>query len=140
MDNYFTSVPLYSELRANNFGAVGTTRPHEDFPAELKQLKDRFSTNPTEMYRYRCRHMVFAKSPERAWWVRRKSSYEGFEKWEPEPPIPTLKISRHPIAPTLTPISVPCSNFNANLNPRLRQLTLDRTLKHNRRFLIRDLT
>ena len=44
MDNYFTSVPLFSELRTCKFGAVGTTRPHADFPAELKLLKDRFST------------------------------------------------------------------------------------------------
>ena len=43
MDNYFTSVPLFSELRANNFGAVGTTRPHPDFPTELKELKQRFA-------------------------------------------------------------------------------------------------
>jgi hypothetical protein len=44
MDNYFTSVPLFSELRACKFGAVGTTRPYKEFPADLKELKDRFST------------------------------------------------------------------------------------------------
>jgi hypothetical protein len=44
MDNYFTSVPLFLELRACKFGAVGTTRPHKEFPADLKELKDRFST------------------------------------------------------------------------------------------------
>jgi hypothetical protein len=43
MDNYFTSVPLFSELRACKFGAVGTTRPHKDFPPELKALKERFA-------------------------------------------------------------------------------------------------
>ena len=32
MDNYFTSVPLFSELRACKFGAVGITRPHKEFP------------------------------------------------------------------------------------------------------------
>jgi hypothetical protein len=44
MDNYFTSVPLFSELRTCQFGAVGTTRPHQDFPLGLKELKERFST------------------------------------------------------------------------------------------------
>jgi hypothetical protein len=44
MDNYFTSVPLFSELRAYEFGATGTTRPHKEFPTGLKELKDRFST------------------------------------------------------------------------------------------------
>lgn len=43
MDNYFTSVPLFEELRACEFGAVGTTRPHAEFPAGMKELKDRFS-------------------------------------------------------------------------------------------------
>ena len=37
-------MPLFSELRACKFGAVGTTRPHKEFPAELKELKERFST------------------------------------------------------------------------------------------------
>jgi hypothetical protein len=44
MDNYFTSIPLFLELRACKFGAVSTTRPHKEFPANLKELKDRFST------------------------------------------------------------------------------------------------
>ena len=44
LDNYFTSIPLFSELRACKFGAVGTTRPHKEFPIELKELKERFST------------------------------------------------------------------------------------------------
>jgi hypothetical protein len=43
MDNYFTSVPLFEELRSCEFGAVGTTRPHPEFPPEMKELKDRFS-------------------------------------------------------------------------------------------------
>jgi hypothetical protein len=42
LDNYFTSVPLFSELRACNFGAVGTTRSHAEFPRGMVALKDRF--------------------------------------------------------------------------------------------------
>jgi hypothetical protein len=44
LDNYFTSVPLFSELRACKFGAVGTTRPHKLFPPELSAIKNRFAT------------------------------------------------------------------------------------------------
>jgi len=44
MDNYFTSVPLFTELRACNFGAVGTTRPHKEFPDELVKLKTQYAT------------------------------------------------------------------------------------------------
>jgi len=44
MDNYFTSVPLFTELRACNFGAVGTTRPHKDFPEELIKIKASYAT------------------------------------------------------------------------------------------------
>jgi hypothetical protein len=44
MDNYFTSIPLFKELRLHNFGAVGTTRPHKEFPSSLKLLKDKYST------------------------------------------------------------------------------------------------
>jgi len=44
MDNYFTSIPLFAELRTCEFGAVGTTRPHKDFPTEMKILKERFAT------------------------------------------------------------------------------------------------
>jgi len=43
LDNYFTSIPLFSELRACNFGAVGTTRPHKQFPSALTELKTRFA-------------------------------------------------------------------------------------------------
>jgi hypothetical protein len=39
MDNYFTSVPLFQSLRACNYGAVGTTRPHSKFPEALAKLK-----------------------------------------------------------------------------------------------------
>jgi hypothetical protein len=44
LDNYFTSIPLFTELRASNFGIVGTTRPHKEFPQELTELKKRFAT------------------------------------------------------------------------------------------------
>jgi hypothetical protein len=44
MDNYFTSIPLFSELRACDLGAVGTTRPHKEFPGELTEVKNRLST------------------------------------------------------------------------------------------------
>jgi Transposase IS4 len=43
MDNYFSLVLLFSELRANKFGAVGTTKPHNDFPEGLKYLKEHFA-------------------------------------------------------------------------------------------------
>ena len=43
MDNYFTSIPLFSELRAHEFGAVGTTRPHKEFPSGLKKLKEHYT-------------------------------------------------------------------------------------------------
>ena len=39
MDNYFTLVPLFEELRKLNFGAVGTTRPYSQFPRGLLVLK-----------------------------------------------------------------------------------------------------
>ena len=44
MDNYFTSVPLFTELQACEFGAMGTTRPHKEFPDGFKTLKQRFAT------------------------------------------------------------------------------------------------
>ena len=44
LDNYFTSVPLFKELRAYNFGVVGTTRPHKEFPNELVKIKTNFAT------------------------------------------------------------------------------------------------
>jgi hypothetical protein len=42
MDNYFTSIFLFEELRTCEFGAVGTTRPHKEFPQGMKELKERF--------------------------------------------------------------------------------------------------
>ena len=44
LDNYFTSVPLFKELRACNFGVVGTTRPHKEFLNELVKIKTNFAT------------------------------------------------------------------------------------------------
>jgi hypothetical protein len=44
MDNYFTSIPLFTELRTCQYRAMGTTRPHKEFPSSLKELKERFST------------------------------------------------------------------------------------------------
>ena len=41
---YFTSIPLFSELRACKFGVVGTTRPHKEFPNQLVESKNRFAT------------------------------------------------------------------------------------------------
>jgi hypothetical protein len=35
---------LFSELRACNFGAVGTTRPYAEFPKGLTELKAQFAT------------------------------------------------------------------------------------------------
>jgi hypothetical protein len=43
MDNYFTFVPLFTELRACNFGVVGITRPHKEFPDELVKLKTQYA-------------------------------------------------------------------------------------------------
>ena len=43
LDNYFTSVPLFAELWACNFGAIGTTRPYKEFPQQLIELKNRFA-------------------------------------------------------------------------------------------------
>jgi len=43
IDNYFTSIPLFTELRACEFGAVRTTRPHKDFPLAPKELKERYA-------------------------------------------------------------------------------------------------
>jgi hypothetical protein len=43
MDNYFTLVPLFKELRACEFGAVRTIQPHAEFPSGMKELKEHFS-------------------------------------------------------------------------------------------------
>jgi len=42
LDNYFTSIPLFSELRTCNFSTVRTTRAYAEFPRGLIALKDRF--------------------------------------------------------------------------------------------------
>ena len=44
MDNYFTLILLFTELRFCQFGAVGTTRPHKEFPKELSEIKNWFVT------------------------------------------------------------------------------------------------
>jgi hypothetical protein len=43
IDNYFILIPLFTELQTCQFGVMGTTRPHKEFPSSLKELKDRFS-------------------------------------------------------------------------------------------------
>jgi hypothetical protein len=43
MDNYFTSIPLFIELRACNFGAIGITRLYKEFPDELAKIKTQFA-------------------------------------------------------------------------------------------------
>lgn len=48
MDNYFTSMPLSTELRACDYGEMGTTRPHKEFRSGLKELKERYS-NKTQL-------------------------------------------------------------------------------------------
>ena len=45
IDNYFTSIPLFSILRKENIGAAGTTRASGiDFPALLTVLRKNWST------------------------------------------------------------------------------------------------
>jgi hypothetical protein len=44
IDNYFTSVPLFAELQACEFGVIGTTRLHKEFPSRLTIIKKRFAT------------------------------------------------------------------------------------------------
>jgi hypothetical protein len=44
MDNFFMSIPLFTELQACNFGAVGITRPHKEFPDELTKIKTQYAT------------------------------------------------------------------------------------------------
>jgi hypothetical protein len=43
LDNYFTSIPLFQELRACGYGAVGTTRPHLELPENFKVLKTTYA-------------------------------------------------------------------------------------------------
>ena len=42
-DNYFTSIPLFKELRSCGYGAVGTTRPHANLPESFKVLKTSYA-------------------------------------------------------------------------------------------------
>jgi hypothetical protein len=44
IDNYFTSVSLFIELQACEFGVIGTTRLYKEFPNRFKALKQRFAT------------------------------------------------------------------------------------------------
>jgi hypothetical protein len=45
LDNYFTSIPLFSMLRKENIGPVGTTRPLGiDFPTLLIVLRKNWAT------------------------------------------------------------------------------------------------
>jgi hypothetical protein len=44
MDNYFTSMPLFMELQACDFGVIGTTRPHKEFPDGLIKIKTQYTT------------------------------------------------------------------------------------------------
>jgi hypothetical protein len=39
LNNYFTSIPLFSFLRTRQYSAVGTTRPHALFLTALLMLK-----------------------------------------------------------------------------------------------------
>jgi hypothetical protein len=43
LNNYFTSVPLFKELRTCRYGVIGTTRPHKQFPAKFKVLKTKYA-------------------------------------------------------------------------------------------------
>lgn len=45
LDNYFTSVPLFEELRSAGYGAVGTTRSHAQLPSQFTILKGRFASS-----------------------------------------------------------------------------------------------
>ncbi|EDN05560.1 predicted protein [Histoplasma mississippiense (nom. inval.)] len=45
MDNYFTSVPLFKELRQQGYGACGTTRPNQ-VPAVLGELREHSNSIP----------------------------------------------------------------------------------------------
>ena len=39
MDNYFTSMPLFTKLQAYKFGVMGTTRLYKELPTGFKVLK-----------------------------------------------------------------------------------------------------
>jgi hypothetical protein len=42
INNYFTSIPLFKELRSCSYRAVSTTRLYSQFLPEIKELKKRF--------------------------------------------------------------------------------------------------
>jgi hypothetical protein len=42
IDNYFTLIPLFKELRDLNYRAVSTTRPYASFPTSLITLKEKY--------------------------------------------------------------------------------------------------
>ena len=44
IDNYFTSVPLFTELQACEFSAISTTRLYKELPTGFKMLKTHFIT------------------------------------------------------------------------------------------------
>jgi hypothetical protein len=44
IDNYFTLIPLFKELRDLDYGAVGTTRNYTSFPDGLITLKEKYAT------------------------------------------------------------------------------------------------
>jgi hypothetical protein len=39
INNYFTPMPLFTELQAYNFGAISITRLYKEFPDELVKIK-----------------------------------------------------------------------------------------------------
>ena len=43
LDNYFTSIPLFTKLRKCNYSTVSTTRLYKDFLTKLVDLKKRFT-------------------------------------------------------------------------------------------------
>jgi Transposase IS4 len=46
LDNYFTSISLFEQLRDININACGTTRAHaagDDYPALIKELRSDFT-------------------------------------------------------------------------------------------------
>jgi Transposase IS4 len=46
LDNYFTSISLFEQLRDINISACGTTRAHvvgDDYPALIKELQSDFA-------------------------------------------------------------------------------------------------
>jgi hypothetical protein len=48
MDNYFTSVPLFTEIETCEFGAIGITRSYKEMPIGFKEFKLGFCWEPCE--------------------------------------------------------------------------------------------